>query len=77
MIINYKCEKCQATSAKYFKKSKEIKDDFPCKCGSILERQLGAPNTKSTQYVDDGLHPRRVEVSSEVVEQERKKLYKE
>lgn len=78
MLIHYKCEDCGNTKSKYYRKAKEIEDEIECdKCHEDMERQLGAPATKSTQFIDNGLQSRRVEVSSEVVEQERQKLNKD
>ena len=77
MLIHYKCEKCGNATKKYYKKSKDVIDEIECECGGELERQLGAPNSSSTQFIDNGLQARRVEVTSEVVEQERQKIYKD
>jgi len=77
MLIHYKCEKCEKSTSKYYRKSKDIEDEVNCECGDVMDRQLGAPNQNSTQFIDNGLNARKVEVSSTVVEQEKQKLYKE
>lgn len=77
MIIHYLCESCKETNKKYYRKAKDILSEFECKCGKKMERQLGAPSSNCTQIIDNGLQARQVEVSSQVVEQEKEKLYKE
>jgi len=77
MLIKYKCEKCEESISKYFKKAKDIDDEIDCKCGKKMERQLGSPFCTSTQFIDNGLQARKVEVNSVVVEQEHNKLYKD
>ena len=80
MMIEYVCTKCDNSSLKYYKKAKDVPDYIdcdPCKGEKVMERQLGAPNTKSTQFVDNGLQARRVEVSSDIVQQEKDKLYRD
>lgn len=78
MMVDYECTKCDNTSSKYFRKSKDVSDEVECtECGGQMERQLGAPNTKSTQFIDNGLQARRVEVSSDIVQQEKDKLYRD
>lgn len=77
MIIKYLCNNpdCKNHISKYYKSFKEVAPFLDCgACGSgKLERQIGAPTTKSTQFVDNGLQARRVELISEVVEKERNK----
>jgi hypothetical protein len=47
-------------------------------CGSgKLERILGAPMSKSTQFIDNGMYERAVEVNSEVVQKEYDRIKKE
>lgn len=78
MMIYYKCTGCENDGIKYYKKAKDILDEIECnECDGKMERILGAPNTKSTQFVDNGLQARRVEVSSDVIQQEKDKLYKD
>ena len=77
MLVKYNCEDCGATVSKYFKKAKDVPDEIECECGEDMERMLGAPATKSTQFVDNGLQARRVELSSEIIQQEKDKLYKD
>lgn len=78
MIINYCCTGCRIDKSKYYRKSKDILEEIECpECGAVMERLLGSPRSKSTQIIDNGLQARQVEVSSDVVEQEREKLFKE
>ena len=78
MMVDYKCTKCENTCNKYFRKAKDVLDEIECTmCDEPMERQLGAPNTKSTQFVDNGLQARRVEVSSDIIQQEKDKLYRD
>jgi len=77
MMIKYSCNNsdCDNCIEKYFKTSKDIVPYIDCGQCSIgkLERQLGAPSTKSTQIIDNGLMSRKVEISSHVLEKERNK----
>lgn len=78
-MIEFLCNNpdCDNNITKMYTKIGDIPPFLDCgQCGSgKLERQLGAPNTKSTQIIDNGLHSRSVEVSREVVEKEEDKLY--
>ena len=79
-MIKFKCNNsnCDNEITKFYVKVKDISPFLDCgQCGSgKLERQLGAPSTKSTQIVDNGLQARQVEVPDHVVEQEREKAEK-
>ena len=81
MLIKFVCNNpdCDNSIKKYFKKSKDIPCFLDCgACGTgKLERQLGAPSTKTTQIIDNGIQARQVEVSTEVVEKERQRLQNE
>lgn len=78
MLIKFCCnnEDCNNTIDKYFTKSKDIPAFLDCgSCGiGKLERTLGAPASKSVQYVDNGLQARKTEVSSELVQRETERL---
>ena len=77
MIIKFICNNpdCNNNISKYYKTAKKIAPFLDCgACGTgKLERSLGAPSTKSTQFVDNGNQARRVEVMNAVVEKEQKK----
>lgn len=81
MLITYCCNNPECTNSieKYFLKAKDIASFLDCgECGTgKLERQLGAPATKTTQIIDNGLQARQVEVNSEVVLKEQERLYRE
>jgi len=78
MMILFVCNNpdCDNSIKKYYKKSKDIAPFLDCgACGTgKLERTLGAPTTKSTQFVDNGTQSRKVEVMNKVVEKESDKL---
>ena len=79
-MIRFTCcnSKCGNSIDKLYTKMKEVPSWLDCgQCGSKLERKLGAPSTKSTQIVDNGLQARQTEVMNEVVEKERDRLYSE
>lgn len=77
MMIKFVCNNpdCGNNISKYYKKAKDIAPFLDCgACGvGKLERQLGAPSTKSTQFVDNGSQARKVEVMNAVVEKEQEK----
>lgn len=74
MLIVFECNNklCKNTITKSFRKAGEIPPFLDCgACGEgKLERTLGAPMSKSTQFIDNGLYERAVEVNSEVVQKE-------
>lgn len=78
-MIDFICNNpdCDNCITKYYKKSGDIPGFLDCgACGTgKLERELGAPATKSTQFIDNGAQARRVEVPSHIVEKEQEKLY--
>lgn len=78
MMIYFTCNNpdCDNSIVKYYKTHKNIVPFLDCgACGTgKLERTLGAPTTKSTQFVDNGTQARKVEVMSKVVERESEKL---
>lgn len=78
MMINFACNNpdCDNSINKYFKKSKDIPPFLDCgACGTgKLERMLGAPTSKSTQFLDNGVQARKVEVMNAVVEKEQDKI---
>jgi hydroxylamine reductase (hybrid-cluster protein) len=80
-LIVYKCNNpdCDNEITKMFTKISGIPPFLDCgSCGTgKLERQLGAPSSKSTQVVDNGVQARRTEVMNDVVEKERDRLYSE
>jgi hypothetical protein len=71
LLINFCCnnDDCKNSIEKYFTKAKDIPPFLECgSCGvGKLERILGAPASKSVQYLDNGMQARAVEVNSEVV----------
>lgn len=80
-MITFKCNNpdCDNAITKVFQKIKDIPPFLDCgACGTgKLERQLGAPSSKSTQIVDNGAQARQVEVMNDVVDKERERLYNE
>lgn len=78
-MIEFQCNnpECDNNITKYYKKIDDIPPFLDCgACGTgKLERGLSTPGTKSTQYVDNGLQARKVEVSKDIVEKEQEKLY--
>lgn len=80
-MIRFECnnKKCKNSITKLFTNVKTIPDELDCgACGTgKLERQLGAPSSKSTQVIDDGLQSRRLEINNDVVEKERERLQNE
>lgn len=80
-MIVFKCNnpECDNEIVKVFSKAKDIPPLLDCgACGTgKLERQLGAPSSKSTQTIDNGVQARRTEVMNDVVEKERNRLYDE
>jgi hypothetical protein len=78
MIILFVCNNpdCDNKIKKYYKKAADINPFLDCgACGTgKLERTLGAPTTKSTQFIDNGTQARRVEVMNKVIERESEKL---
>lgn len=81
MLITFECnnKECKNAITKSFKKAVEIPPFLDCgACGSgKLERMLGAPMSKSTQFIDNGMYERAVEVNSEVVQKEYDRIKKE
>jgi hypothetical protein len=81
MMITFLCNNpdCDNNIDKYFKKANLIPPFLDCgECGTgKLERQLGAPSSKTTQVIDDGTQPRKVEIMNAVVEKEQDRLYEE
>jgi hypothetical protein len=75
MLIKFKCNNCENSITKFFNSVVDVPPFLDCgQCGvGKLERQLGAPTSKSTQIIDNGIQARQVEVSNEVVEKERNK----
>lgn len=80
MMIKFVCNNsdCDNEIVKYYKSAKDITPFLDCgACGiGKLERQLGAPSSKSTQFVDNGVQARKVEIMNAVVEREQEKLNK-
>ena len=78
MLISFECNNpdCDNSITKYYKNAKDISPFLDCgACGTgKLERMLGAPSSKSTQFLDNGAQARKVEVMSAVVEKEQEKL---
>lgn len=80
-MIRFLCNNldCGNEITKFFSEPGQVPPFLNCgACGSgKLERTLGAPATKGTQVVDNGLQARRIEVSNDIVEKERQRLYTE
>jgi hypothetical protein len=81
MLIKFLCNNpdCGNNIIKLFKGHREIPPFLDCgSCGSgKLERQLGAPSSKSTQIIDNGLQAKKIEILNETVLKEQEKLSKE
>lgn len=81
MLIEFRCNNidCKNSITKLFTKTKDIPPFLDCGECSIgkLERQLGAPTSKTTQIIDNGSMARQVEVLNEVVLKEQDRLYRE
>lgn len=81
MLIKFVCNNpdCDNEITKFYKNAKDIAPFLDCgACGTgKLERTLAAPSSKSTQFVDNGVQSRRVEVMQQVIEQETEKLNKD
>lgn len=80
-MIRFECNNpnCDNHIDKLYNSVKQIPPFLDCGQCSVgkLERTLAAPTNKSTQFIDNGVQSRRVEVNSEVVEKERQRLYTE
>ena len=80
-MIKFQCNNpdCDNNITKLFTNVKQIPPFLDCgACGTgKLERQLGAPSTKSTQIIDNGIQARKVEIMNDVVDKESKRLYDE
>lgn len=78
MMIKFLCNNpdCGNNIEKFYTKVKDIAPFLDCgSCGTgKLERVLGAPSSKSTQFVDNGVQAKRVEVMNVVVEKEQEKI---
>ena len=74
MIVEFMCNNpdCGNVASKFFHKASDIPPFLDCgACGTgKLERQLGAPSSKTTQIIDNGIMARKVEILNEVVEKE-------
>lgn len=80
-MITFQCNNpdCDNSIDKMFSKIKDVPPFLDCgACGvGKLERMLGAPSSKSTQVIDNGVQARKIEIMNEVVEKERQRLYDE
>ena len=78
MMIKFVCNNpdCDNNISKYYKVAKDIAPFLDCgACGTgKLERTLGAPSSKSTQFIDNGNQARKVEVMNAVVEREQQRM---
>ena len=78
MMIKYVCNNpdCNNNISKYYKTAKDIVGFLDCgQCGTgKLERAMGAPSAKSTQFIDNGNQARKVEVMNAVVEREQQRM---
>jgi hypothetical protein len=78
MLIKFSCNNpnCRNEISKFFKHHKDIPSFLDCgSCGTgKLEREFGAPTSKSVFVVDNGFQSKSVEVTSEILEREQKKV---
>jgi hypothetical protein len=78
MLIKFICNNisCGNNITKLFKKASDIPSWLDCgSCGTgKLERILGAPASRSTQIVDNGLMAKQVELDSEMIVRQQEKL---
>ncbi len=62
MLINYKCEKCGNSIQKIVQHEGEILGVLPCgECSGFLERVIGGASSNSTEIIDNGFMPTKVE----------------
>lgn len=80
-MIKFTCNNPDCTNhiTKFYTDVKTIPPFLDCgECGTgKLQRGLSAPASKSTQFIDNGIQARRVEVSSDIIEKERQRLESE
>lgn len=78
MLIKFYCNNpdCGNEISKFFKSHKDIPPFLDCgACGTgKMEREYSAPSSKSTIVVDNGFQSKSVEVLTEVVAKEEKKV---
>jgi hypothetical protein len=78
MLIKFICNnpECDNNTSKFFKSYTDIPPFLDCgACGTgKLEREFSFPSSKSTVVVDNGFQQKAVEILSEVVEEQRKKV---
>lgn len=78
MLIKFVCNnpQCNNEISKFFKNHKDIPPFLDCgSCGTgKLEREFGAPTSKSVFVVDNGYQSKSVEITSEILENERRKV---
>ena len=66
--IKYKCNLCENHIIKMFTNTKDIVGFLFCECGGVMDRQLGLGSSKTTEFVDNGVQARRVEIPKDMVE---------
>jgi len=80
-MIDYSCNNpdCDNHITKFYTNASKAAQSMDCGACSNgkLERQLGAPTSKSTQVVDNGIQARKTEIMNDVVERERQRIYDE
>jgi hypothetical protein len=78
MLIKFSCNnpRCKNEISKFFKTYKDIPSFLDCgSCGTgKLEREFSAPSSKSVFVVDNGFQAKSVEVTTEILDQENKKV---
>jgi hypothetical protein len=78
MLIKFSCNNpdCKNEISKFFKSHKDIPPFLDCgSCGTgKLEREYESPSSKSTFVIDNGFQAKSVEVLSEIIEIEEKKV---
>jgi hypothetical protein len=80
MMILFACNNpdCHNKIEKMFRTHKDIPPFLDCGACSVgkLERQLGAPTTKTTQFVNNGGLTKDIEIMNEVVNKESERFSK-
>lgn len=74
MLIKFVCNNpdCENHISKFFKRHQDIPPFLDCgACGiGKMERQIGAPSSKSVLTIDNGIQANAVEVNTEVIQRE-------
>ena len=75
MLIKYSCNCCDNSITKFYQVNKDVVPFLDCgACArGKMERQIGAPSSKHTQFVDNGGLTNPIEIMDEVLEKESEK----